>query len=236
MREAGRITARALRLVGEAVRPGVRTRDLDAVAEAAIREERAIPAFLGYQGFPASICSSLNEQVVHGIPGGRKLDEGDIISVDIGAIFDGYYGDSARTFAVGHVSEQAERLMRATELSLEAGIRECVVGHRLYDISHAVQSVAEGAGFSVVREYVGHGIGRAMHEEPQIPNYGPAGKGPELKEGMVFAIEPMINAGGAGVKSLSDGWTVVTVDCSLSAHFEHTVAITADAPIVLTKE
>ncbi len=236
MREAGRITARALRLVGDAVRTGVRTRELDAIAEAAIREQGATPAFLGYQGFPASICSSVNEQVVHGIPGDVHLREGDILSVDIGAVFDGYYGDSAKTFPIGEVSDEAVRLMDATERSLQAGIEMCIAGNRLSDISHAVQVVAEGAGFSVVREYVGHGIGQAMHEEPQIPNYGPAGKGPELKPGMVLAIEPMINAGGAAVKSLTDGWTVVTVDCSLSAHFEHTVAVTADGPAVLTAE
>ncbi len=236
MREAGRITARALRLVGEALRPGVRTRELDSIAEATIRDEGAVPAFLGYHGFPASICSSVNEQVVHGIPGNVKLREGDIISIDIGAIIDGYYGDSARTFPIGTASDEAMRLMDATERSLEAGISQCVSGKRLYDISHAVQVVAEGAGFSVVREYVGHGIGRAMHEEPQIPNYGPAGKGPELREGMVFAIEPMINAGGAAVQSLPDGWTVVTADGSLSAHFEHTVVVTAEGPVVLTKE
>jgi len=236
MREAGRITARALRLTGEAVRPGVTTAELNAIAEAAIREEGAVPAFLGYHGFPASICSSLNDQVVHGIPGRARVREGDILSVDIGAIVDGYYGDSARTFAVGEVSDVAARLMDATRRSLEAGIIQCVPGRRLYDISHAVQAVAEGAGFSVVREYVGHGIGRAMHEEPQIPNYGLPGKGPELAEGMVFAIEPMVNAGGAAVNSLSDGWTVVTQDGSLSAHFEHTVAVTAGGPFVLTVE
>ncbi len=236
MREAGRITARALRLVGQAVRVGARTRELDEIAEAAIREEGAVPAFLGYQGFPASICSSLNEQVVHGIPGSVKLKEGDIVSVDIGTILDGYYGDAARTFAVGRVGEAANRLLEATKRSLHAGIEQCVVGNRLSDISHAVQTTAESAGFSVVKEYVGHGIGREMHEEPQIPNYGPAGKGPELKQGMVFAIEPMVNAGGAAVESLSDGWTVVTTDRSLSAHFEHTVAVTADGPLVLTTE
>ena len=236
MREAGRITARALRLVGEAVRAGARTKELDAIAEAAIRQEGAVPAFLGYRGFPASICASMNEQVVHGIPGDVKLRDGDIISVDIGAVFDGYYGDSARTFPVGEVGDVAIRLMDATERSLQAGIEQCVVGHHLSDISHAVQELAEGAGFSVVKEYVGHGIGREMHEEPQIPNYGPAGKGPELREGMVLAIEPMINAGDAAVRSLSDGWTVVTVDCSLSAHFEHTVAVTDGGPLVLTRE
>ena len=236
MGEAGRITARALRLVGERVRPGVATGELDSVAEQAIREEGAVPAFLGYHGFPASICASLNSQVVHGIPGKTRLREGDIISIDIGAVHEGYYGDSARTFAVGEVSELAKALMDATERSLFAGIALCEPGRHLYDISSAVQTVAEGAGFSVVREYVGHGIGQAMHEEPNVPNYGPAGKGPLLKEGMVFAIEPMVNAGGAAVESLDDGWTVVTQDGSLSAHFEHTVAITPSGPLVLTVE
>ena len=236
MGEAGRITARALRLVGEHVRPGVTTGELDSVAEQAIREEGAVPAFLGYHGFPASICASLNSQVVHGIPGKTRLREGDIISIDIGAVHEGYYGDSARTFAVGEVSELAKALMDATERSLFAGIALCEPGRHLYDISSAVQTVAEGAGFSVVREYVGHGIGQAMHEEPNVPNYGPAGKGPLLKEGMVFAIEPMVNAGGAAVESLDDGWTVVTQDGSLSAHFEHTVAITPSGPLVLTVE
>jgi methionyl aminopeptidase len=236
MREAGRVTARALRLVGEAVRPGVTTRELDAIAEAAIRQEGAVPAFLGYHGFPASICSSPNDQVVHGIPGDVRVREGDILSVDVGAIVDGSYGDSARTFPVGSVTDEAVRLLDATRRSLEAGIEQCVVGNHLSDISHAVQRVAEGAGFSVVREYVGHGIGQSMHEEPQIPNYGIPGKGPELKEGMVFAIEPMINAGRAAVRSLEDGWTVVTQDGSLSAHFEHTVAIAVSGPLVLTVE
>lgn len=236
MREAGRITARALRSVGEAVRPGVTTGELDAIAEDVIHSAGALPAFKGYQGFPATICASLNEQVVHGIPGERRLTEGDILSVDVGAIVDGYYGDSAYTFAVGAVSDEATRLMDATRAALEAGVARCVPGMRLYDISNAVQHVAEGAGFSIVREYVGHGIGRAMHEEPQIPNFGPAGKGPTLKPGMVLAIEPMVNAGGAAVRSLDDGWTVVTQDMRPSAHFEHTVAVTDDGPYVLTVE
>jgi methionyl aminopeptidase len=236
MREAGRVTARALRAVGDAVRPGVTTRELDDVAVAVIREAGARPAFLGYHGFPATICASRNCEIVHGIPGKVRLVEGDIISIDMGAIVDGYYGDSARTFAVGRVSDEATALMEATRLSLEAGIAQCVPGHRLYDIGAAVQAVAEGAGFSVVREYVGHGIGRQMHEEPQVPNYGTAGKGPELKVGMVIAIEPMINAGGAGSRQLDDGWTVVTADGSLSAHFEHTVAITEKGPVILTLE
>lgn len=236
MREAGRVTARALRAVGDAVRPGVTTAELDDIAVEVIRQAGAKPAFLGYHGFPATICASRNCEIVHGIPGKIRLVEGDIISIDMGAIVDGYYGDSARTFAVGRVSDEATALMEATRLSLEAGIAQCVPGHRLYDIGAAVQAVAEAAGFSVVREYVGHGIGRQMHEEPQVPNYGTAGKGPELKVGMVLAIEPMVNAGGAGARQLSDGWTVVTADGSLSAHFEHTVAVTEKGPLVLTME
>lgn len=237
MKEAGRITARALRLVGEAVAVGVSTAELDQIAEEAIRAEGAVPAFKGYHGFPATICASLNGEVVHGIPSpNRILNEGDVLSVDVGAIVNGYYGDSAVTFPVGVVSDEASLLLEATRRSLEAGIAKARPGMRLYDISNAVQTVAEAAGFSVVREYVGHGIGRSMHEEPQIPNYGPAGKGPTLEEGMVLAIEPMINAGSPEVRSLDDGWTVVTVDGAYSAHFEHTVAIGPDGPIVLTME
>jgi len=236
MREAGRVTARALSAVGAAVAPGVTTAELDQVAVAVIEAAGAKPAFKGYHGFPATICASRNGEVVHGIPGRARLVEGDIISVDMGAIVDGYYGDSARTFAVGQVSAEALALMDVTRRSLEAGIAQCVPGKRLYDIGAAVQAVAEAAGFSVVREYVGHGIGRAMHEEPQVPNYGTAGKGPQLLPGMVLAIEPMINAGGAGVRQLDDGWTVVTADGKLSAHFEHTVAITETGPYVLTVE
>ncbi len=237
MREAGRITARALRVVGEAVRPGVTTAELDKTAEMVIRDAGAVPAFKGYHGFPATICASLNDEVVHGIPSRkRRLTEGDVLSVDVGAIVDGYYGDSARTFPVGEIDPETRRLLDATQASLEAGISKAVEGMRLYDISHAVQMVAEGAGFSVVREYVGHGIGREMHEEPQIPNFGPAGKGPSLRQGMVLAIEPMINAGEASVRQLDDGWTVTTEDGSVSAHFEHTVAIGPDGPEVLTVE
>ncbi|MBA4370250.1 MAG: type I methionyl aminopeptidase [Coriobacteriaceae bacterium] len=236
MREAGRITAEALRVVGEAVGVGVTTAELDRVAENVIRSAGAAPAFKGYHGFPASICASLNNEVVHGIPGARKLHTGDILSVDIGAIIDGYYGDSAMTFPVGEVSEEAKRLLDVTRASLEAGIAKCIEGMRLHDIGHAVQTVAERAGFSVVREYVGHGIGREMHEEPNVPNFGQAGTGPALKRGMVLAIEPMINAGGAAVVSLADGWTVVTRDGSLSAHFEHTVVIMENGPEILTLE
>ena len=183
------------------------------------------------------MTSSVNSQVVHGIPSARvRLEEGDILSVDVGAVFEGYFGDNAKTFAVGEISDHARRLLDATERSLEAGIAQCRAGNRLFDIGHAVQEVAEGAGFSVVREYVGHGIGRAMHEDPNVPNYGRAGTGPKIELGMVFAIEPMVNAGGAAVDSLADGWTVVTRDGSLSAHFEHTVAVTINGPLVLTKE
>jgi len=234
MREAGRITARALDAVSSAVRPGVTTADLDAIAEDVIVKAGARPAFKGYHGFPATLCTSVNDQVVHGIPGGRVLKEGEIVSVDCGAIVDGYYGDSARTFPVGQVSAEANRLMDVTKRSLEAGIARCRPGMRLYDVSAAVQEVAEAAGFSVVREYVGHGIGRSMHEDPQVPNYGKAGTGPTLRTGMVLAIEPMINAGAADVRSLDDGWTVVTLDGAMSAHFEHTVAVTEDGPLVLT--
>jgi methionyl aminopeptidase len=237
MREAGRVSARALRLVGEAVRPGVTTEELDELAERIIREDGGVPAFKGYHGFPKTLCTSVNSQVVHGIPSSTVvLVEGDVLSVDVGAIVGGYYGDNAATFAVGTVSAEARRLLDATAASLQAGIAQCVPGHRLFDIGHAVQTVAEGAGFSVVREYVGHGIGRNMHEDPNVPNYGLAGKGPKLEEGMVLAIEPMVNLGGAPVESLPDGWTVVTQDGSLSAHFEHTVAITAAGPVVLTAE
>lgn len=237
MKEAGRISARALRLVGEAVRPGITTAELDEIAEDAIRSEGAEPAFLGYHGYPKTLCTSVNSQVVHGIPSTQvRLAEGDILSVDVGAIFGGYFGDNARTFPVGVIHPEAQRLLDVTEASLQAGIAICVPGKRLFDIGHAVQEVAERGGFSVVREYVGHGIGRAMHEDPNVPNYGIPGTGPRLEVGMVLAIEPMVNAGSMSVESLPDGWTVVTADGSLSAHFEHSVAVTAEGPLVLTKE
>ena len=237
MREAGRVSARALRLVGEAVRPGITTEELDQLAEAAILEDGGVPAFKGYHGFPKTLCTSINSQVVHGIPSKAiALAEGDILSVDVGAIVDGYYGDNARTFAVGIISPEAQRLLDVTAASLDAGIAQCVIGNRLFDIGYAIQQVAEAGGFGVVREYVGHGIGRNMHEDPNVPNYGPAGKGPKLEEGMVFAIEPMINLGGKEVESLPDGWTVVTQDGSISAHFEHSVAITKVGPQILTVE
>jgi methionyl aminopeptidase len=234
MREAGRITALALEAVGAAVRPGVTTGRLDEIAESTIRAHGAKPAFKGYRGFPATICASPNDTIVHGIPGSLRLRVGDIFSVDVGAVFQGYYGDSARTFAVGEVSVLAQRLLDATRASLEAGLAQCWPGGRLGDVGHAVQEVAEGAGFSVVREYVGHGIGRDMHEEPSVPNYGTPGRGLELAAGMVLAIEPMVNAGQPATCALDDGWTVVTADGTLSAHFEHTVAVTADGPVVLT--
>ncbi|MDZ4655766.1 MAG: type I methionyl aminopeptidase [Coriobacteriia bacterium] len=236
MREAGRITAKALRMVGEATRVGVSTAELDLIAEECIRAEGAVPAFKGYRDFPATLCTSVNEQVVHGVPGKRRLEDGDILSVDCGAIIEGFYGDSAVTFAVGKITPEARRLLDATAASLDAGISRCREGMRLYDIGAAVQKVAEGAGFAVVREYVGHGIGRTMHEDPQVPNFGKAGTGPALKVGMVLAIEPMINAGTYEVRGLSDGWTVVTNDSSLSAHFEHTVAVTENGPMILTVE
>jgi len=237
MREAGRVSARALRLVGEAVRPGITTGELDRIAEKAILADGGVPAFKGYHGFPKTLCTSVNCQVVHGIPADTiVLREGDVISVDVGAIVGGYFGDNAATFAVGEIGDEARQLLDATKASLHAGIEQARAGNHLFDIGAAVQGVAEKAGFSVVREYVGHGIGRNMHEDPNVPNYGIAGKGPRLEVGMVLAIEPMVNAGEAGVESLPDGWTVVTRDGRLSAHFEHTVAITESGPVILTQE
>ena len=235
MRRAGRIVSATIEEVTGAVKPGMTTADLDAVAEKRIRDEGATPSFLGYRGFPASICASVNEEVVHGIPGTRKLAEGDILSLDFGAIWEGYHADAAVTVFVGEPrSAEAEKLVRVTEEALEAGISQVKAGGRLSDISHAVEQVVEGAGFSVVREYVGHGVGRNLHEDPQIPNYGPPGRGPELKTGLVIAIEPMVNMGGWETRVLQDDWTVVTSDGSLSAHFEHTIAVTDEGPEVLT--
>lgn len=234
MRRAGRIVAKAHELVAELVRPGITTAQLDEAVAKLLAAEGATPAFLGYHGFPAHICASVNEEVVHGIPGKRLLVEGDIVGVDIGAAVDGYYGDSAWTYPVGSVSEDAKRLLEVTEGALYAAIEKARLGGRLSDVSHAVQSFAEAAGFAVVRDFVGHGIGRAMHEPPQIPNYGPPGRGPRLKAGMTLAIEPMVNSGTHEVEILEDRWTVVTKDAGLSAHFEHTVAITPDGPLILT--
>ncbi|MCL6471714.1 MAG: type I methionyl aminopeptidase [Firmicutes bacterium] len=234
MRHAGRIVAQALELIESKIRPGIETIALDQIAEDFIRKSKARPAFKGYKGFPASICASPNEVVVHGIPSHRKLKEGDIISIDIGVEYNGYYGDAAATYPVGEVSEEAKRLIEVTKLALNKGIEKCVEGNYLYDISYAIQSTAEAAGYSVVREFVGHGIGRQMHEDPQIPNFGLPGRGPKIKSGMVFAIEPMVNIGGFKVNILPDHWTVVTADRSLSAHFEHTVAVTEKGPEILT--
>ena len=235
MREAGRIVALALDAVGKVVEPGITTQELDEVARKTITEHGARPAFKGLYGFPANICVSVNCEVVHGIPGSRKLAEGDIVSVDCGAEIDGFNGDSAITIPVGKVSPEIARLIEETRNALYKGIELAVAGNRVGAISHAVQTYAEKAGFGVVREYVGHGIGRSMHEEPEVPNFGFADRGPVLKAGMVLAIEPMINLGTRAVKSTDDGWTVVTRDGKPSAHFEHTVAITPDGPEILTR-
>jgi methionyl aminopeptidase len=236
MRVAGRVTARAIERLLEAVRPGITTADLDRIGEESIRAEGCVPSFLGYRGFAASICTSLNEEVVHGIPSAKRvLREGDLLSLDVGAIWEGYHGDSAVSLFVGAPpSDEAEKLVRVTEESLEAGIAQLRAGGRISDVGHAVQQVAEGGGFSVVREYVGHGVGRALHEDPQVPNYGAPGHGPVVKPGLVIAIEPMVNLGDWRTDVLDDDWTVVTADGSLSAHFEHTIAITDDGAEVLT--
>jgi methionyl aminopeptidase len=218
------------------VEPGVTTAELDRAAEAFIRQHGGIPAFKGYRGFPATLCTSINAEVVHGIPSKkRKLRSGDIIGIDCGAIVDGYYGDHAVTFAVGEISSQEQELLQATREALEEGIAQAKVGNRLSDISHAIQKYAEERGYSVVKAFVGHGIGTELHEEPQVPNFGPPGRGPRLREGMVLALEPMLNIGTADVQILSDNWTVVTVDGKLSAHFEHTVAVAEHGGIVLSQ-
>jgi methionyl aminopeptidase len=235
MRAAGKLVGQVLTALAAKVAPGVTTADLDAIAEGLITDAGAVPAFKGYHGYPATICASVNEEVIHGIPSGKRvLQAGDVISIDVGASLDGYYGDSAVTLPVGPVSEEAATLLRVTEEALYKAIDVVKPGGRVSDIGHAVQAHVEAHGFSVVREFVGHGIGQQMHEEPQIPNYGEPGRGPRLAEGMVLAIEPMVNAGKAAVKVLADGWTAVTRDRSLSAHFEHTVAVTAGGPWILT--
>ena len=235
MREAGRLVGEVLAELAAAVAPGVSTAELDALAERRIARAGATPAFKGYHGYPATICASINDEVIHGIPSGRRiLNEGDIISIDVGASLDGYFGDSAITLAVGQVSEGTATLLRVTEEALYKAIERARPGNRVSDIGHAVQLHVEAYGFSVVREFVGHGIGQRMHEEPQVPNYGEPGRGPRMTEGMVLAIEPMVNAGKPAVKVLADGWTAVTRDGSLSAHFEHTVAVTRDGPWILT--
>ncbi|WP_334075695.1 MULTISPECIES: type I methionyl aminopeptidase [Paenibacillus] len=235
MREAGRIVAETHRLMAKSIEPGITTGELDQIADKFIRSQGAVPSFKGYNGFPYSICASVNEELVHGFPGKRKLNEGDIITLDIGAEYRGYHGDSAWTYPVGTISEEAQRLLEVTEGSLYAGLALVKPDVRLYTISHAIQQHIENAGFSVVREYVGHGIGTELHEEPQIPNYGTPDRGPRLKPGMVLAIEPMVNAGKRYVRTLEDDWTVVTVDGSLCAHFEHTVAVTSDGLEIFTK-
>jgi len=235
MRAANALVADVLAELASEVQPGVTTLDLDRLAEQRVRAAGAVPAFKGYRGYPATLCASVNDEVVHGIPSAeRRLNEGDIVSLDMGVLVDGYYGDSAVTVGVGRISEDARRLLQVTEQALYRGIEAARPGGRLSDIGHAIQAWVEEHGFSVVREFVGHGIGTRLHEEPQIPNYGQPGRGPRLSEGMVLAIEPMVNLGRAGVKVLPDGWTAVTKDGSLSAHFEHTVAITAEGPEILT--
>jgi len=234
MRRAGRVVAEMHAATREAVKPGVTTAELDAVARAVLERRGARSNFLNYHGFPAVICASPNDMIVHGIPGSYRLEEGDIISIDCGAIVEGYHGDAAYTMAVGEVTAEARQLIEVTERSLWAGIEQMREGHRLHDIGRAVQEVAEAARFSVVREYVGHAIGTAMHEDPNVPNYWPGTPGPRLKSGMVFAVEPMVNAGGPETRTLDDGWGVVTADGRLSAHFEHTIVVTDDGPEVLT--
>lgn len=236
MAEASRVVAEALAIVKKAVSPGISTEELDRIAEEAIRIRGAVPAFKGYRSYPKTLCASVNEQVVHGIPSKRKLKVGDIIGLDLGAIVDGFYGDSAVTVAVGRVPKETEKLVQVTEEALYLGIQQAVVGNRLTDISNAVQQHVESAGFSVVTEFVGHGIGRQLHEEPQVPNYGKAGQGPRLQPGMVLAIEPMVNMGRSAVRVLEDRWTAVTVDGSLSAHFEHTIVVQpSGAPRILSQ-
>ena len=234
MARAGRIVADALALVGEHVRPGVTTAELDERAEEFVRGQGGVPTFKGYRGYPAATCLSPNSMIVHGIPGAFELREGDILSADIGVTLDGFVADSAYTFAVGEISPDTERLLETCQAALAAGIEQCQAGNRLSDISHAVQQVTEAAGFSVVRSLVGHGVGRAMHEDPQIPNYGQPGRGPMLAAGMTLAIEPMINAGGPDIVVHDDEWSISTADGSLSAHFEHTVAVTEAGPRILT--
>ena len=234
MRRGGRILTDTLDALEAALRPGITTADLDRIAEERITGAGAHPSFKGYRGFPASICASPNNVIVHGIPGPRVLHEGDIISLDVGVLWQGFHVDSAWTFGVGDISAQARELLKVTEAALDAAVEQCSPGRRLGDVGHAVEQVALGAGFSIVREYVGHGVGRALHEDPQIPNYGPPGRRQALATGMTFAIEPMVNLGGEQTKVLADGWTVETLDGSLSAHFEHTVAITDEGHEILT--
>ncbi|MEJ2696596.1 MAG: type I methionyl aminopeptidase [Candidatus Sulfobium sp.] len=235
MADAGRIVGEILESLKEIVAAGMTTREIETYAVERIRARGGLPAFKGYRGYPGSICTSVNEQVVHGIPSSRKLKEGDIVSIDLGVYMNGFYGDAAVTIPIGTVSGKDAELIRVTEEALYRGLENVVEGKRLYDISSAIQKHVEGHGFSVVKLFVGHGIGRELHEEPQVPNYGTAGHGPRLREGMALAIEPMVNAGSHDVKILDDGWTAVTVDGRKSAHFEHTVVVTSGSPLILTK-
>jgi methionyl aminopeptidase len=235
MKDAGRIVAEVHQELAKATKPGVTTQQLDEIAEDIIRKKGAEPAFKGYRGFPASICTSINEEVVHGIPGLKKLKNGDIVSIDVGTVINGYYGDGARTNPVGEVDNEIKRLLEVTEKSLEKGIEKAIANNRISDISHAIQKYVEENGFSVVRDYVGHGIGKNMHEEPQVPNFGKPGHGPRLHPGVTLAIEPMVNMGTYEVETLEDDWTVVTKDRKPSAHFEHTIAVTEKGPQILTK-
>ncbi len=235
MEVANRIVAEILARVQERVQPGVDTRELDELAEEMCRSRQVEPAFKGYRGYPRSICVSVNEEIVHGIPGNRLIKSGDLVSLDFGVKYQGYYGDAALTLAVGEVDPRCQALIAATEQALYAGISQAKVGRHLTDISHAVQAMVEGAGFGVIREFVGHGIGRSLHEDPQIPNFGVAGQGPRLQAGMTLAIEPMTSLGAWQVRILEDGWTAVTQDGSCAAHFEHTVAVTAEGPLILSR-
>ena len=234
MREAGRIVALAHHEVQKHIKPGVTTKHLDKIVEDVIRSQGAIPSFKGYHGFPASICASVNDELVHGIPGNRVLKEGDIISIDIGAKYNGYHGDSAWTYPVGKISDEAQHLLDVTKESLFIGLEFAKANNRLSDISHAIQTYVESHNYSIVREYAGHGVGQDLHEDPSIPHYGPPGRGPRLKTGMTLAIEPMVNVGSHRVKTLGDDWTVITSDKSLSAHYENTVIILPDGPEILT--
>jgi methionyl aminopeptidase len=235
LRVCNQIVTRVLRELTQVTKPGITTRELNDVAEQSIEAHGAVPAFKGYRGFPKSICTSINEQIVHGIPNERKLREGDIIGLDLGAKLNGFYGDAAITIPVGDIGDKAKELLKVTEGALCKGIEQAIVGNRLSDISQSIQAWVEGHGFSVVRDFVGHGIGRSLHEEPQIPNFGVPVPNPRLQEGMVFALEPMVNEGSFEVKILPDGWTAVTADGKLSAHFEHTIAVTSSGPIILSE-
>lgn len=235
MREAGKIVAETHEILKQAIKPGLTTKELDIIAENNIRKYKSEPSFKGYHGYTGSICASINEEIVHGIPGNRVLKEGDIISIDIGAYYKGYHADAAKTHGVGIISDEDKNLIEVTRQSFYEGIKFAKLGYRLSDISHAIQTHIEKHNFSVVRDFVGHGVGSHLHEDPQIPNYGLPGKGPRLQEGMLLAIEPMVNAGSYHVRVLGDGWTAVTIDGKKSAHYEHTIAITTDEPLILTR-